>query len=376
MLFDQKPYTLDRIFRLTLSVIIFACAIWLIKYLSDVLIPFAVALLLAYLLNPLVNAIQRKIPSRPLAVFAALILVVSGLVVVCLIAIPAISRELSHMAELLNRLAKDSEIAQRALAYLPRDIWNALQEAISGERVQQIGALLKEEKVMALAQAALKKMLPGVWSLIHGVASFMLAVLGLSIIVLYLVFLLIDYQRVKEGWKEFIPAAWRPHVVSFLSNFNAAMNQYFRAQALVASIVGVLFAAGFWLIGLPMAIVLGLFIGLLNMVPYLQIIGIIPAVFLAVMHSLETGMSLWLACGLTGLVFAVVQAIQDSLLVPNIMGKTTGLSPAVILLSLSVWGKLLGVLGLLIAIPMTCLFIAYYRQFLDQHQKLSSASGQ
>ena len=73
-------------------------------------------------------------------------------------------------------------------------------------------------------------------------------------------------------------------------------------------------------------------------------------------------MNIWAMCGLTILVFAVVQAIQDSFLVPRIMGRVTGLSPAVILLSLSVWGKLLGLLGLLIALPMTCLLIAYYRR--------------
>jgi predicted PurR-regulated permease PerM len=115
-----------------------------------------------------------------------------------------------------------------------------------------------------------------------------------------------------------------------------------------------------------MAILLGLFIGLLNMVPYLQIIGLIPAFLLALVHALDTGGSLWTMLALTGLVFVVAQIIQDAILTPRIMGKEMGLSPAMILLSLSIWGKLLGIFGLIIALPMTCLLVAYYQRFLTR----------
>jgi predicted PurR-regulated permease PerM len=153
-------------------------------------------------------------------------------------------------------------------------------------------------------------------------------------------------------------------VQSFFRDFKVGMQRYFRAQAAVAFIVGILFAIGFSVISLPLGILLGLFIGLLNMVPYLQIIGVIPAAVLATMHALESGISIWLSLGLTGLVFIVVQIIQDTILIPRIMGKVTGLSPAIILLSLSIWGKLLGMFGLLIALPMTCLLWAYYQRLI------------
>ena len=118
-----------------------------------------------------------------------------------------------------------------------------------------------------------------------------------------------------------------------------------------------------------MAIFFGLFIGLLNMVPYLQIVAIIPACLLAVMQTIETGTGLITTVGLTLIVFAVVQVIQDSILTPRIMGKVTGLSPAIILLSVSVWGKLLGVFGLIIALPMTCLLLAYYRRIIKPEEQ-------
>ena len=186
----------------------------------------------------------------------------------------------------------------------------------------------------------------------------------MTVVGLYLIFLLLDYPKVSHGWKGLLPPASKDAVTGFVSDFSSGMNRYFRAQALVASITGVLLTVGFLIIGMPMAILLGLFIGLLNMVPYLQIIGLIPAFFLALVHALETGGNLWTMLALTGLVFGVVQIIQDAILVPRILGKEMGLSPAMILLSLSIWGKLLGIFGLLIALPMTCLLVAYYRRFL------------
>ncbi|MEJ2284947.1 MAG: AI-2E family transporter, partial [Desulfobacterales bacterium] len=115
----------------------------------------------------------------------------------------------------------------------------------------------------------------------------------------------------------------------------------------------------------PLGIVLGLFVGLLNMVPYLQIIGLIPAGLLAVMHAVQSGLNVWTVLALTGLVFVVVQVIQDVILVPRIMGKVTGLNPAMMMLSLSVWGKLLGLLGMIIALPVTYLLLVYYRRLIQ-----------
>jgi predicted PurR-regulated permease PerM len=142
------------------------------------------------------------------------------------------------------------------------------------------------------------------------------------------------------------------------------MNLYFRGQATVASLVGILFSIGFLIIDFPMAIALGMFIGLLNMVPYAQAIGFIPTVILALLKSNDSGQSFWLIIAMAIVVFCVVQAIQDLFLVPKIMGKTMGLKPAIILLSLSVWGTLLGVIGFVIALPLTTLGWAYYRRYV------------
>jgi predicted PurR-regulated permease PerM len=361
MALDDRPYNFDRVIRIIATTGVFIGLVWLAGYLSDVLIPFAVALLIAYLINPLVVRIQKKIRNRSAAVFVALLLVLAAMVLVAVVIIPLVAGEVSQMGRIVSQIAEDSKIAQRAAEYLPSQIWQSIKDFVTRPEIQRF---FDTERLIDTLRAGAEKILPGVWGLITGTASFLLGLLGLAVIGLYLVFLLLDYEKITQGWKDLIPADYRDAVVGFVGDFEAAMASYFRGQAAVAAICGILFAVGFALIGLPLGILLGLFVGLLNMVPYLQTIGLIPAFLLALFHSLETGTSLWVVLALTGLVFVLVQVIQDAFLVPKIMGKVTGLNPAMILLSLSIWGKLLGLLGLIIALPATYLLLVYYRRLI------------
>jgi predicted PurR-regulated permease PerM len=199
---------------------------------------------------------------------------------------------------------------------------------------------------------------------ISGTYSVIMALVVPGVVFMYLIFLLLDFQKVRVVWKEMIPAPYRAGVVSFVEEFDLAMSRYFRGQIFISGALCVVFATGFFLIGLPLGILLGIMLGVMSLVPYLQVLGAIPAVMVAAIHALETGQSFWIVLGLTGVVFVAAQIVQDVILVPRIMGKAMGLSPAVMLLSLSIWGKLLGMLGLLIALPMTCLVLAYYRRLV------------
>lgn len=113
-----------------------------------------------------------------------------------------------------------------------------------------------------------------------------------------------------------------------------------------------------------MAIIMGLIIGLLNLVPYLQMVGFIPAILLALLKAMESDQSFWQVIALVFLVIAIVQIFQDGFLVPKIMGKAYGMNPALILLSLSIWGSILGILGMLLALPLTTIIISYYKRLV------------
>ncbi|MEE9269783.1 MAG: AI-2E family transporter [Candidatus Krumholzibacteria bacterium] len=361
MILDKRPYTFDRVVRIGIAAALIWALVWLMGRLNDVLIPFAAAVLLAYLIIPLVRRIQKRIHKRGWAVLLSLLLV--GIVASGLwwFFIPIVVHEVADMGRILSEIVHNSDIAERAAERLPPNLWQAIKDLVARDDVQ---AFFKTENFADVVKAVGQKVLPGVWGLITGTANFLVALVGLTIIGLYLVFLLIDYEMISHSWRALLPPTYRKPVADFLADFENAMNRYFRGQAAMAFIVGILYALGFWIIGLPMGILLGLFIGLLNMVPYLQVVGLIPAYVFATIHALETGGSLWLSLALVTVVVVVTEVVQGAVLMPRIMGKVTGLRPVVILLSLSIWGKLLGVFGLLIALPMTCLLYAYYRRFI------------
>jgi predicted PurR-regulated permease PerM len=200
--------------------------------------------------------------------------------------------------------------------------------------------------------------------------------MAMVIVFLYLIFILIDYEKVTKGMFDIIPGKYRGLITEIIQDLEQGMNRYFRGQALVAIIVSVLFCIGFSIVGLPLAIAMGLFLGVLNLVPYLKTIAIVPGTFLAFLQSVETGQSflsvmLWLVA-----IFMFIQVIEDMFLVPKIMGKVTGLNPAIILLSLSVWGSLMGMIGLIIALPLTTLIISYYKRFVLNEKKVEEDINQ
>ena len=168
---------------------------------------------------------------------------------------------------------------------------------------------------------------------------------------------------------DLIPHRHRAFVSRVTVDVERSMNTYFRHQALICVIVAILFATGFQIIGLPLAIVLGILIGFLHMIPYMHIISIVPATLLCWLKVSQTGESFWALIGLVFLLYLVIQCIIDIILVPRIMGKAMGLNPAIILLSLSIWGSLMGIAGMIIAIPLTTLLLSYYQQFIDAEEK-------
>ncbi|MDI3493174.1 MAG: hypothetical protein PWQ64_660 [Desulfomicrobiaceae bacterium] len=370
----HEPWTFDRTVRLALVAAVIWGAVRLLGALSDAIIPFLMGLLFAYVLDPVVRRVEVRVRSRQAAIAVVLLGAVVTLILAGALFTPMIAREVTHMARLAQEVLSNSRLAAEAAKRLPPDIWEAVRGVLASPEVQDF---LRSDSVFSIAQGMLRRIVPGIMGLISGAYSMVMAVAVVLVIGLYTVFLLLDFESLRQRWHSVLPTSWRQPILEFLAEFDSAMSRYFRGQALVAGTVGILFAIGFSLIGLPLAVVLGLFLGLLNMVPYLQTVGFVPAVLLAGVHALETGTSFWTVLGLVLVVFAVVQAIQDMVLVPRFLGKAMGLSPAWILLSLSIWGSLLGFLGLLLALPLTCLLFAYWRRLIasDEGARLDNITA-
>jgi predicted PurR-regulated permease PerM len=236
----------------------------------------------------------------------------------------------------------------------------------------EVGTIITYDNIIE----GVKATLPQVWKVIDSSLSVVSGLLSVTMIVLYTIFILLEYEQFSTGWVDLLPKKMRRFATQLVDDVTTGMNKYFRGQALVASCVGILFCIGFLIIDFPMAIALGVFIGMLNMVPYMQLIGFIPTILLAIVKSADTGQNFWVIFLSALIVFAVVQVIQDTLLTPKIMGKVTGLNAAIILLSLSIWGSLLGVLGMIIALPMTTLLLNYYQKYIiKSHQEAPQKAG-
>ena len=361
MIPNDRSFTFDRVVRLAL----FAGLAWglvlLLDYLSDVLLPFFAGLVVAYFLDPVTNRVQHVIKQRVLAALFTLVSITLAVSLVVWFMVPMVGNELADMGRTVSKMASNTELAQAAKEHLPENVWEELNEILKRDDVKRY---LTSDGAVQMAKDTAKKLLPGVWGVLSGAANVLTFITGLLVIMLYVVFLLIDYHNMAARWRDYLPPSMRDDVSRFVEEFIQATNRYFRSQALVACCVAVLFAISFSIIGLPLAILMGIFIGLLNMVPYLQIMGTIPCLLLAGLKALEQGDNFFGALGLVLLVFGVVQLIQETVLVSRFQGEAMGLSPAIILLSISVWGKLLGFLGLILALPLTCLGLTYYRRYL------------
>ncbi len=357
----ERPYTFDRVVRIVISIAIVVGLYLLVKSISGALLPFLVGWLLAYLINPAVEFCQHKlgVKSRGLAILLSLTAIFGVLFLIFCAIWPLVAREVSRFAEIVDRFRNESG----AIQFLPAAWVDFINRHIDFEAI--VGNLSREDIQSLLSQTG-----TGLQWLFSGSVSVLGWLFVLFLIVLYMVFILVDYDKVIQWGPKMIPPKYKKTVLMVFGDMKAAMNRYFRGQALVVLCVTVLYSTGFALIGLPLGILLGIFIGLLNFVPYLQIIGYLPALLLCVLKAVAEGGNFgWIALSAM-LVLIAVQVIQDGYIVPKIQGKLSGMNPALILLSLSVWGILLGFIGLIIAIPLTSLLISYYDRVIIRQQDL------
>ena len=335
----RRPYTFDRVTRIIFTVIGVLSALYLIDVLHGVLLPFVVACLMAYMLEPIVKWNMRLTHLRQRFIF--------------LLLLPYMASEMTSMYAAISRYVNE----QVQIPYISHQIHDYIRDNIN---LDEISRWLSRDEWINLAKESLGR----TWTLLSTSVSFLISAVSWLIVLLYLIFIMLDYERLMLSFTQLVPFAHRRKVFRIMDDVKNAMNRYFRGQFLIAMSVGVLFSIGFLLIKLPMAVVLGMFIGVLNMVPYLQLISLPIAALMCVVAYVSNGVDFWLIFWETMGVYVVVQCIQDLLLTPKIMGKAMGLNPAIILLSLSIWGCLMGFIGLILALPLTTLILSYYDQYV------------
>lgn len=357
---SRRPYTFDRVVRILFSCIIVVAALWMLNLLKGVLLPFIVACLIAYMLEPIVrwNMKWMHLKKRFLPVIFTLIEVIGIVALACMIMIPYLVEEVKQMANLISEYASN----QIKIPYLSDQIHRFIRDNID---FNELSRYLSRDQWVELVKGGLTKS----WSFLSSGVAILIAVLSWLIVILYVIFIMLDYERLMLSFRQLVPYRHRHRVFHIFNDIESAMNRYFRGQFMIAMTVGVLFAIGFVIIDLPMGIIFGLFIGVLNLVPYLQLISLPIAAILCLVGA-AGGADFWMLFWECMAVYVIVQCIQDLILTPKIMGHAMGLNPAIILLSLSIWGALLGFLGLIIALPLTTLLLSYYDLYVVRYPDL------
>lgn len=354
--FLKPVINFDRFVRGLLFLAVITVLVLGLRWLSPVLIPFFAAWAIAWILAPVVNFFQNtcRLRSRVLSVLITLALLIGLGCAVAWLIIPPLIDGVTQIKEALLSYLASGHIRN---IHLPEWLDHLMQQWLDQEKIR---SMLRSDNLMK----TIRETLPHVWNMLVSTANLVMSLVGAAFGALYLFFLLLDYDYYTTAWINWLPRAQRNFFRRLSEDLGHNMRGYFRGQALVALSNCVMFTLGFWIIGLPMPLGMGLFVGLISFIPYVQVVGFAPAAVLALMEMSDTGRSFWGLMALVLLVYIVVQVLQDTVFTPRIMGKIMGLSSAMVLLSLSIWSYMAGIIGLIIALPLTTIILAYYKRYI------------
>ena len=330
----------------------------LLNYLSSVLLPFAVGWLLAYLLYPIVKFVQFKlhVPGRVLSIIVTLVGFIALVAGTLWLIIPPMIEQFTKLGQLATNYiqhAANIDSIPEAIRQWTENNRDGIQKFLHSREFSE----------------GLKEAVPNMFRVVGKTANVIISIGGSLIALLYMFFILMDYEYLTKAWIKIFPKKSRPFWNELASDAERELSNYIRGQGLVALIMGILFCIGFTIIDFPMAIGLGILIGIMDLVPYLHTLALVPTVFLSLLKAADTGQNFWIILLSALAVFAIVQVIIDMVVTPKVMGKAMGLNPAILLLSLSVWGALLGFIGLIIALPLTTLLMAYYQRYITREEE-------
>lgn len=351
-MWSSRPYTFDRVVRIFFTSLVVCFVIYFLYILRDVLLPFFVACLIAYMIEPAVKWNQKilHIKSHPWAVVITTLEALICFTILCLIFIPIIDREFAQLSMMLDNYVRNGD---PSITHFPISFHNFIHSHLD------VDGIIREIEKINITDFG-----ESIWRGVTSGLDKILGLLGWLICIVYVLFILLDFDKYERAVKNYIPNKYKPAFMNVWGDLSWTMKRYFRNQALISFITGLCYMGGFLIVGIPMAVVLGFFCMILFMVPYMVYISVIPVTLMCAFKSIETGMDFWIIWFECIAVYAVVELFSDMVLTPKIMGKALGLNPAFIILSLSVWGSLLGILGMVVALPLTTILLKWGKLWL------------
>lgn len=345
-----------EIFLVILAMLVLAGGVVFIYSLGSIFLPVMIALLLAYLFNPLVTKVEKWRIGRALAillVFCMVLVLLAGLVTFFVSSVKA---------ELQDVQINLPDYANRLYGYIPRQVKVFFGIETPEKVYRQINASLNNMRGASLD--IFKEAFAFVGRAFTSTLGFILALLGYLITPIYLYYFLKDLPQMKAVVRELVPERYQERLAAKTGEIHELLSAFVRGQLSVCAILAVLYSAGLYFIGIDLAVATGTLAGITFIIPYFgTILGIVLSMTLATLKFHDFLHPL-LCLGWFGL----VQGLEGGIITPRIVGKKVGLHPIVTILALLVGGQLFGILGMLLAVPVTATLKVGFRSLGDYYR--------
>lgn len=331
--------------RIVLVIIALLLGMYFLYTVRIVLPLFILAFVLAYLLNPLVTNLERKGFARSSAILIVYASVLGGIILAAIYAFPVIAKEIDKFSQMLpalimqvqESLSNFYENYQRV--QIPESLRQVIDDAINNIEQFLIASLdVLAEKVL-------------------GILSGLVIILISPILAFYI---LKDRNILGEKVMGLFPIKIRRELSYLWKEIDRVLTKFIRGHLLIAFLVGLMMAVGLTIIGVPFAILLGITIGIFDLIPYFgPILGVLPAVIIALLESPIKALYVLI-------LMVVVQQIESNILTPKILGESVGLHPLTVIFVVLAGGHLFGLLGLLLAVPVTAVARIVVNYWVDK----------
>ena len=326
------------------GLVIFVALLYL---LSGVLLPFVAGLVLAYLLDPLADRIQRLGIGRLAATILILALFVLGFVLVLIVVVPFAAKQLGAFAGVLP------QTVSRLQSIVTERFGGLIERFGGGSLLADLQSSLGD--ILGQASSWAGTFLKSIWSGGQAVVG-LLSILVVTPVVAF--YLLVDWDRMVETVDGWTPPRHRPVVRALSREIDRAISGFIRGQALVCLILGTFYAVGLFLVGLNFGVLIGMIAGVLTIIPY---VGTLTGFILGVGVALVQFWPDWISVAMVIGVFVVGQFFEGNIISPKLVGDSVGLHPVWLMFALLAFGALFGFLGLLLAVPVAAAIGVFVR---------------
>lgn len=350
-----SPILTNPWLRLAFILISLGLCVYFIYYMSSIFFPLLLAFVIAYVLDPVVDRLERPYFPRGLICGLIVLLLIVIFILILIYFVPKLFDEIISFAKSIpDYIEKIKTLLEPHIKKLHD------RYPIEVDKVIKSFSTEVEKKLPAIAENATNIFLDTFTNLL----GFVLGLIKLIFIPIFTFFLLKDIDKIKVWIKNHLPFKYKDRIVSLFEEIDSVLGSYLRGQLLICLVIGIYYSIGFVLIGVPFGLMFGILIGTVNFVPYMGVfIGVIPAILLTLA---ETGSFTKI---LLIFILYLAQQIWDGMyMTPSILGKKVGLHPVFILLSLMIFGKLFGIIGILIAVPTSAVLKVLIKRWLESYQ--------